>query len=90
MMMPRYRDNWEAEYYDPISDAEDAEQEAMTAELDAEIMVEIDLCRLAEENEERNEALRLHWEIEKAVDAQFCDDYDDYDEDHAHWRDYSW
>jgi hypothetical protein len=50
--VPKVRHDWEAEYTDPESEAEDAELQALAEELDGEIMREIDLCRQMEEDEE--------------------------------------
>lgn len=93
--MPRYKENWEAEYYDPISDAEEAKEAELEAQLNGEIMHEIELCRLDEENEERWASLRKDWEADSAFyeaqDARYLKDVDHYledleAEDYAYWR----
>jgi len=59
--MPRYRADWESEYRDPISDAEDERQRELEERMNAEIMVEIELCRRMEEDREFAEAERREW-----------------------------
>lgn len=74
--MPRYTENWEAEYHDPISDAEEAKEAKLDAQLNFDIMHEIELCRLDEENEERWASLRKGWEAEGAADSAFYEAQD--------------
>ena len=76
--MPRYKADWESEYHDPISDAEDAKQKAFDEYLDAQIMAEIEQCRLDEENAERNEVVHHYWQDEMDYDPY--DDYNDYND----------
>lgn len=80
--MPRYKNNWEAEYHDPISDAEDTRQAALEAEMNAEIMVEIEICRRMEEDREFAEAEHRKHELEMAHLQALPSDYEDHYEDH--------
>lgn len=75
--MPRYKTDWESEYHDPISDAEDAKEKAYNEYINAQIMAEIEQCRLDEENAERNEMVHQPWQDEM--------DIGQYDDDNCSW-----
>lgn len=88
--MPKYKQNWEAEYRDPISDEQARKQAELEEQLNAEIMLEIELCRRMEEDKEFAERERQAWERERMLDCSFYDDEDDYlDEDYRYWQERS-
>jgi len=85
--MPKIRNDWEADYHDPISDAEEAKQKEWEERQNAEIMAEIELCRLEEENQERWDMLRSAWEREEMLDDQYYGDLQE--EDYEYWQDHT-
>lgn len=59
--MPRYTEDWESEYIDPISEAEDKKQAAIEERQNAEIMFDIELCRIEFERREFARAEAKEW-----------------------------
>lgn len=92
--MPKYKQNWEADYHDPISDEEDRRQAELEEQLNAEIMAEIELCRRMEDDEEFAEKVRREAEMERALYYDLDEAEDQYwedlaDEDHRYWQEHS-
>lgn len=87
--MPKIRNDWEDDYHDPISDAEEERQKAIEEKLNSEIMAEIELCRRMEEDEEFARREREYWDRELQLDTQYYDDEDYLDEDYRYWQDHT-
>jgi len=87
-MMPRIRDDWEADYHDPISDAEEARELEQEEREYREIMEDILLCHMMMEDEEFARRERAYWDRELQLDAQYYDDEDYLDEDYRYWQDH--
>ena len=85
--MPKLRTDWKAEYTDPVSDAEDAEQKKIEDKQNAQIMEDILACDL--EIEERKFAARTSEAclISEVTDQQWWDEYEDelYEEEIQYW-----
>ena len=77
-----YKDDWESEYHDPISDEEERKLKEWEEQQNAEIMAEIQAIRDEEDAEERREMIQQEWERER-YDGVYEDDL--YDEELEYW-----
>jgi len=76
--MPKMKSDWESEYRDPASDAEDVRQAEAAEKLTAAIMHEIQLCRQMEDDQDFEDS------VSKDHEEQFIDDLLE-DSDYEHY-----
>lgn len=80
--MPRFRDDWESEYKDPISDAEDAKLAEEERRQNEEIMLDILQCEMDIEN--REFADMVYEDNRRQLEDDIL--YDLEEEDYHYWQ----